>query len=482
MTFAGRLVRRAFACSPALLLATCLVPACATELRDAARTTLDRAIAYYHGKVASHGGYVYYYSPDLQQRWGEGTATKDQIFVQPPGTPTVGQAFLRAYTVTRDPRHLAAARAAGLALAHGQLESGGWAQVIDFDPRGSKAGRYRSGRGHPKGRNHTSLDDNQTQAAIAFLAELDRALDFRDATISTAARTALDALLAAQFPNGGFPQGFTGPATKHPVRPARFPPDWPRTWPNEPYWNYYTLNDGLAGSVAATLLAAHAVYQDARYDAAVRRLGEFLRLAQMPAPQPAWCQQYDFAMQPVWARRFEPPAISGLESEDAIRTLLRIHRHTGDRRYLEPIPRAIAYLRPKRQPDGLMPRYFELHTDRPLYLHRTGSNYTLTYDDRDLPAHYGWKQPSRLDELEREFAALAAGAPAVSAPSRPPSTEHVRAIVDALDGEGRWLSTHRGERLVGQPKFAPGFPFIDSAVFAHRVELLAQFLAADAGR
>ena len=43
--------------------------------------------AFYRGKVASHGGYVYYYSPDLKERWGEGKASPDILFVQPPGTP-----------------------------------------------------------------------------------------------------------------------------------------------------------------------------------------------------------------------------------------------------------------------------------------------------------------------------------------------------------------------------------------------------------
>ena len=52
---------------------------------------------------------VYYYSPDLQQRWGEGKANADQIWVQPPGTPTVGLALLKAYAATADQLYLDAA-------------------------------------------------------------------------------------------------------------------------------------------------------------------------------------------------------------------------------------------------------------------------------------------------------------------------------------------------------------------------------------
>ena len=36
---------------------------------------LRTAVTYYRSNVASHGGYVYYYSLDLSQRWGEGVAT-----------------------------------------------------------------------------------------------------------------------------------------------------------------------------------------------------------------------------------------------------------------------------------------------------------------------------------------------------------------------------------------------------------------------
>ena len=65
----------------------------------------------------------------------------------------------------------------------------------------------------------------------------------------------------------------------------------------------------------------------------------------MPDPQPAWAQQYNYDMHPIWARQFEPPAITGGESQDAIETLLKIYRATGDKKYLEPIPRALAYLK-----------------------------------------------------------------------------------------------------------------------------------------
>lgn len=63
---------------------------------------------------------------------------------------------------------------------------------------------------------------------------------------------------------------------------------------------------------------------------ALEKPGDFLILAQMPDPQPAWAQQYSYDMHPLWARRFEPPAIADRESEDVMLTLMEIHRYTGD--------------------------------------------------------------------------------------------------------------------------------------------------------
>ena len=94
----------------------------ADSLRDQAEAILKKAATYYRTQVASHGGYVYHYSPDLSRRWGEGVATADQIWVQPPGTPTVGMAYLAAYKATGDKFYLEAATAAAEALIYGQLE------------------------------------------------------------------------------------------------------------------------------------------------------------------------------------------------------------------------------------------------------------------------------------------------------------------------------------------------------------------------
>ena len=87
-----------------LLIGVASPAICAEPLRDEALAALKQAATFQREKAARHGGYVYYSTPDLKERWGEGKATDDTIFVQPPGTPTVGMAYLRAFAATTAPK------------------------------------------------------------------------------------------------------------------------------------------------------------------------------------------------------------------------------------------------------------------------------------------------------------------------------------------------------------------------------------------
>jgi len=448
------------------------------SLLQQAKDAMRQAAEFYSQEVASHGGYVYFYSLDLRKRWGEGMATEDQIWVQPPGTPTVGLAYVKAYEATGDTLYLNAATDGALALAYGQLKSGGWTNCIDFDPRGSRVADYRNGKG--RGKNNSSLDDGQSQSAIRLMIHADKALGFKHDRIHQSAQVALAALLDAQFPNGAFPQVWTGPVEEHPIVKASYPDyDWRTEGRIKNYWDMYTLNDNVAGYVAEALLDAHAIYGGERYLQALRKLGDFLLLAQMPEPQPAWAQQYNYEMKPIWARKFEPPAISGDETQEALETLMKIFRATGDRKYLEPIPRALKWLRRSRLPDGRLARYYELKSNRPLYMSRRGDTYSLTYDDSNQPSHYGWKTDCRLEELKKRYERLEVGdqPTRLKQPARP-TTQQVRKIIEQLDDQGRWVSMYRGERLVGQAKMPVGARYLSSEVFSDNLTMLSQFILA----
>jgi hypothetical protein len=70
------------------------------DLLPNADQSLRRAVAFFRGRVAIHGGYLWRYSSDLSRREGEGKATDTMIWVQPPGTPAVGLAFVDTYELT----------------------------------------------------------------------------------------------------------------------------------------------------------------------------------------------------------------------------------------------------------------------------------------------------------------------------------------------------------------------------------------------
>lgn len=453
------------------------LPAAAADpaLSEQVRAAMRKAAGYYADHVAAHGGYVYHYTLDLQTRWGEGLASPDQIWVQPPGTPTVGMAFLDAYAATGDKFYLAAAQRAAEALVYGQLKSGGWQNCVDFNPQGDKLNDYRNGKG--AGKNNSSLDDGQSSSALLFLVWADEALQFQHPAIHEATLVGLNALLAAQYPNGGFPQVWTGPVQPHPVKAANYPTyDWRTEGRLKEYWTAYTLNDNVPGYVARTLLEAHRVYQDPKYLQALARLGDFLILAQMPAPQRGWAQQYDFEMRPIWARKFEPPGVSGDETQESIETLLLIQQATGDDKYFGPIPDALAWLQKSLLPDGRLARYYELETNRPLYMNRTGEKYFLTYDDRDLPDHYGWKTEARIEALRQMFARARAGQQLTQPASAADVLQAARTALNDIDPQGRWVSTFAGERLVGQPKFRPGDKYLSSEVFSRNLSALSAYL------
>ncbi|MDV6029112.1 MAG: pectic acid lyase [Phycisphaera sp. RhM] len=460
----------------ALAISASAIDASAQDaLKSEAVKTMREAAGYYVDNVASHGGYVYHYSLDLKQRWGEGVATEDQIWIQPPGTPTVGMALLEAYAATREEFYLDAATAAAGAVTYGQLKSGGWTNCVDLNPSGERRADYRNGKG--RGKNNSSLDDGQTQSALRFLVLADLANGFRNSQIHQSAITGLDALLAAQFPNGGFPQVWTGPVSDQPIKPANYPEyDWRTEGRIKNYWDMYTLNDNVTGYVADLLIDAHRVYRDDRYLDALKRLGDFLVLAQMPMPQPGWAQQYNYDMQPIWARKFEPPGVSGDETQEVLQTLMRIAHVTGDDKYLEPIPAAAKWLRGSLLPDGRLARYYELQTNRPLYMKRRGDVYELSYDDSDLPSHYGWKTESQLAQLGKQFQRVRGGLAPESEFSQRDLAKQAQQIIAALDAQRRWVSTFDGQRLVGQAKMPLGTPYLSSAVFSQNLSVLAAFV------
>jgi len=403
--------------SPSRLLAAALLLCCASNSfsaeapsQESVKAALRKATDYLVS-LSTEGGYLWWYSPDLKQRRGEEVATETQIWVQPPGTPAVGTAFLRAYQTTKDEAHLRAALGAANALVRGQLESGGWSYVIEFDPKLRSQWAYHADAAATQPdfksrKNTTTFDDNNTQNALTFLLTfLEVATNLppeKLKPIRAALNFGLTRMLDAQYPVGAWPQRFTGapldPA-KHPIRPANIATNWPRQWPHADYGGFYTLNDNTQSDCIRTMLAAYHHTGDKRFLEAAKRGGEFLILAQLPEPQPGWAQQYNYDMQPAWARAFEPPSVCAGESGGVIRTLGRLYLETGDEKFLKPAPAFFTWVQRSQLSSNRWARLYELVTNKPIYGDRDGEiHYTLDEISAERRRGYSWQSSFDLPE------------------------------------------------------------------------------------
>lgn len=422
---------------PAVTAAT---NAAQAPLADQARKAMRKAGTYWATKVASHGGYVWEYSTDfVTRRRGESANLPlSTNWVQPPGTPSVGMAFLQAYEATGEQVYLDAAVAAAHCLAWGQLESGGWAYSIEFDPKRSRYRYHHLAARKPADwdrlKNTTTFDDNNTQSATRLLMAVDRYVD--DPVIDDAVKRALECFLTAQY-KGGLWDG---------AWPQRYPPP-------KGYGRFPTFNDNTMSDCVRTMLAAYKQYGDSRYLASVKRCLEFYLRSQQPEPQAAWAQQYDEHLKPAWARKFEPPAITGGESSGNMQLLLDMYIEFGDPRYLNAVRKAVDWYKRSRlggsEDKGIWARFYEIGTNKPLYFTRT---YKLVYTDDDLPVHYSFKGNFGVDsriryyeEIERRGReSFLARRDHVNTPSEwariaEARTAEVKRIIASQDELGRWV-------------------------------------------
>lgn len=470
------------------------------EREDVLNAT-KRAAKFFYETASEEGGYVWITSADGKLRQGEGLAYDRRIWIQPPGTPAVGEAFLEAYLATGDPLCKQAALEAANALVQTQLQSGGWHYSGSFDPEKRKELRYRvppryegkskadpasrpggweTWRKHEDKANTTLLDDDTSTAATRLLLRVAKEIEGSDAAIREAATYALASMTNAQHPIGAWSHNYdrfaaAPPDVNHyPILQASYPENWSRTWTKD-FTGGYVINDRTTLNGIRTFVLAYEALGDEACLETAKRGGDFLIKAQMPEPQPAWCQQYDRRMQPVWDRKFEPPAITGYESQDAIETLLLLFETTGEKRFLEPVPRALAYLKKSELPSGDTARFYELKTNRPIYF---DGAYALTYDPSQAPDHYGFVQSSRLDQIERRYKQALDQLPPESESSRLKRLRSDAAeALASLNSQGAWLTPGEVRDEQGR-KVVPPEGVLTSDAFVKNLTALSKYLEA----
>lgn len=376
-------------------------------LAKEARQSLEKGISFMQ-TLAIEGGYVYHYTVDGKEKWGEGKTDDRTIEVQPPGTPAVGMSFLKAYRVTKNINFLKAAEDAANSLIIGQNELGGWDHKIYFD--------------RPKG-NTVSFDDNQTQGAISFLMALDQEINRPELT--KAIEKSLQLMIESQLENGG----------------------WPHQYPYQGnYHDYATFNDQGINDCIRVMMEADSYYNQQDIKKSLKKAGRFLMISQLPPPQPGWAQQYNEFLQPAWARTFEPPSVCPLATLHNINSLIDLYLHTGRAELLEPIPDAIRWLKASQLPNGKWGRFLEIGTNKPLYYDR-GRIRVNSVEELSLErsSGYGYETDIKdaLDATELRYMQLTGKADKTPEPDKETVLGELAAstkeVIKTQDELGRWI-------------------------------------------
>ncbi len=441
-----------FLLSAAVLLAGPVRPSAAPDEKEIL-ASMRMAADFMVNNASTRGGYVYAYTEDLSNQWGEIPARKTQIWTQPPGTPTVGMVFLDAWRATGDGAYLQYARRAADALVWGQHPAGGWHYLIDFDMPGLKpwydevASRCWGWEEYYHYYGNCSFDDEATSGPTEFLLELYMAT--LDPKYRFPLLKALDFIVEAQYPNGGWPQ-------RYPLM-YNYPHDG-----HEDYTHFYTFNDGIIVNNIALLLKAFEKLGIEKYRESATRGMDFVLLSQLPAPQAGWGQQYDMSMRTAPARSYEPASIMPQYTEWNVRELMKYYTITGDRRYLRGIPAAIEWLENTRLPEGHAPSdqythamFVEPGTNRPIYPHVSGSGIEdgrtwIDYNPKDVMPGYGMWYRVDLEALKREYSRVSALTPEQALAEYrarreakrtvpPPSPEQVEKVLRSMDKRGAWV-------------------------------------------
>jgi PelA/Pel-15E family pectate lyase len=395
-------------CLSFLLLLFAAQPA-ASQNRSEIERTMLRATRFMVEEVSTNGGYVWSYLPDMSRRWGEIEARRSMIWVQPPGTATMGHLFLDAYHATGDEYYYRAAERAGEALIWGQHPSGGWNYFIDFAGEASTRNWYETvGRNawrmeefqHYGG--NATFDDAGTSEAMQLLLRL--YVEKRDPRWRPALERSIQFVLDSQYPIGGWPQR------------------WPHSETYPDYARYITFNDDVAAENIRFLLMAYQALGETRVrDAIVRGMNVFL-VTQLGPPQPGWALQYTLDLQPAGARSYEPLALVTHTTAANVRQLMNFYRLTGETKFLARIPEALDWLESVRLPEGQVrngrafPTFIEIGTNRPMYVHRRGSNvvngeYYRDHDPQATLGHYSAYRAIDIPALRSEYESLLATAP-----------------------------------------------------------------------
>ncbi len=298
-----------------------------------------------------------------------------------------------------------------------QRSNGGWPKNVEMTRALSPLEREALLR-HRAGAD-TTIDNGATYTQVRFLARLFAAA--RDERFRKGAFDGIDFLLAAQYPNGGWPQFF-------PLR--------------SDYSRHLTFNDGAMAGVLALLLDVAQgrepfAFVDgdrrARAARAVEKGTSAILASQVVTrgTRTAWGAQHDAqTLAPRPARTFEPVALASAESVGIVRFLMSLPAPSRD--VVAAVDAAVAWLRSVRidglrverrgatslpggvdvvaTPDPAAPpvwaRFYEIGTNRPLFCGRDGVvRWSLAGIEHERRTGYAWYVDAPAALLTKDYPA-----------------------------------------------------------------------------
>lgn len=414
-----------------IFLLFCLVPPISVAeqpSREQTLHTMKTASQFMLEKASYKGGFVWAYLPDFSRQWGELEARRTMVWMQPPGTSSVGHVMLDAYHATGDEFYYQAAQKIAAAIIFAQHSSGGWNYVADYAGEASLKEWYATiGKSawrleefqHYYG--NATFDDMGTAEAAKFLLRI--YLEKRDGQYRAPLYQAIDFILKSQYPIGGWPQ--------------RFPLMYDHPYPDHPdYSSFITFNDDVAAENIDFLLMCYQTLGEVRVrEPIIRAMNAFI-VTQQGQPQPGWALQYTTELQPAAARSYEPRSLHTPTTAENITQLIKFYRLTGETKFLARIPEALDWLESLNYADTKIlegrthPSFIEVGTGRAIFTHRRGSNsangeYYVDYTPGNMLAHYKSSATIPVSELRKAYRDILA-MPAAEVNRQSPLRESVR--------------------------------------------------------
>lgn len=277
--------------------------------------------------------------------------------------------------------------------------------------------------------NHGSIDDGATMTQLRILGRVIHAANARG-TAAEAARTeryreslrrGVDFLLAAQYPNGGWPQHFPGQGYRANI-----------TFNDDATYNVITLLRTVAAGRDPLFAGLDAARRERAGTAVAKGIDCILKCqVVVDGEKTGWGAQHDpKTLAPAAARKFEPASLCGHETVGVIRLLMTVDKPTPE--IIAAVQAAVAWLEQVKitgirverfeTPEGrdtrvvadpaappLWARFYELGTNRPIFAGRDAViKYEMAQIERERRGGYGWYSERPRELLEKDYPQWAA--------------------------------------------------------------------------